>query len=147
MSTIPAIASRTFHARTARVPSVYRVEAFVDLDFGVQLRQTFALDALDFPIKLEPELFERAKHCLVVLIGGKRLIVRPDPGMREEWRLLAEIPARVYLCEKVYGKPIGYIEHMPEIGIPVLELSPFLSWLWTERFDVDLVREVMNGSH
>lgn len=135
--------TRLFAARTQRVQSVRRIEALVDLDFAVQIRRTFLLDALQLP-PLDEAMIARAKHCLVVLIGGKQLLVRPDPNTRWNWHLMPEILARVFLNERVFGRPVGYIELMPEAQGPVLEVAPYMNWLASQRFDVDLVRETLN---
>lgn len=145
MTTLPALASRAFHAKTLRVWTINRVEAIVDLDFGVTIRKSFTIDGLALGDALSEDVRARAVHCLVVLIGGKRLIVQPDPRSRDRWGSMREIAARVYLAEKVNGSPIGYTENLPEASGPVLELAPYVSWLAQQQFDIDLVRETMNG--
>lgn len=146
MTDFPAIASRTFPARVIRVQTTSRVEALLDLDFGVHVRHSFAIvDAA----KLSPsdaELRDRARHCLVVLLGQKRVLLRPDPRYRERWHQMSEIPARVYLCERVRGNAIGYIEAGPEFARPVLEVGPYLTWLADQNFDIELVKETLNGA-
>lgn len=147
MTTLPSLVSRSFHARTLRVQSVARIEATIDLDFGVMIRRTIVLDGLTLPRDMPDDLRQRAKHCLVVLIGGKRLVIRPDARSRDRWNSMPEIPSRVYLAERVCGKPIGFIETLPDANGSVLELAPYLTWLATQHFDVDLVKETMNGGN
>lgn len=162
MNALTAVASRTFPAKTLRVhaPVCLEIEgtgalelelaldALVDLDFGVQVRRTFRIS--DVPLasaseETDASVLDRAKHCLVVLVGGKNLVIRPDPSLRERWHLMPSIPARVYLRDRVLGKPVGYIESMAEAGGPALEVGPFMAWLAGEGFEVDLVREALNG--
>lgn len=139
-----ATSARSFMARSQFVHSVRRFDATVDLEFGVQIRRSFVVDGVEAPVG--EFMRERAKHCMVVLTGGKRLILRPDPRVRDQWQYLRDIPARVFLAERVVGKPIGYIDSMAEAGGPVLELTPYLKWLASEGFDIDLVREALTGA-
>lgn len=144
MTALPALDSRCFFARAARIRSLNRIDAALDLDFGISIERTFVIE--DLPVEgMSEELALRAKHCLIVLAGGKRLIVRPDPRLRDRWEFLRSIPARVYLLERVAGRPVGYVETLTEASGPALELAPYLTWLSLQDFDVDLVKETLNG--
>jgi len=140
------LASRTFRGRTVRVQTANRVEVDLDLDFGLRLKRTFLLE--DFSLQDVPEEKRSdAKHCLVILVGGKNLVVRPDPRTRDKWHSLADLRARVYLRERVFGNPVGFVEQgVSEAGGPVLEISPYMLWLAERGFDVEDVKATMNGS-
>lgn len=145
MIALPAVSSRCFFARSLRVSNTYRVEAMVDLDFGVQVRRTFVFDDSTQWDGFGDEDRDRARHCAIVLMGGKKLIVQPDPRVRDRWHSMSHIPARVYLADRVYGRPIGFVEVLPEMGGPVLEVAPYLAWLSGQKFSVDLVLETVRG--
>lgn len=140
------INSRTFRARTVRVHSPNRIEVDLDLDFGSRLKRTFLIEGLvlnDVPEALRQD----AKHCLVVLVGGKNLVVRPNPRERDRWHRISDLHARVYLRDvDVHGEPVGYVPGgVPESSGPVLEVGPYMSWLQSQGFDVERVKETMNG--
>jgi hypothetical protein len=133
---------------TAGVISANRFEAVVDCDFGMSKRQVFQL--ADFDTRALPhEAHNAAKHCLIVLLGGRdRLVLRPDPFSRREWHAQPVIRARVYLPLRapVAPPPVGYVESMPEVkGGPFLEVSAYMHWLSERGFDVALVRSMLNG--
>lgn len=140
------LASRTFKARTVRVQTATRLEVELDLDFGVTLNRAFLLDGFSMKDALEDER-ARAKHCLVILVGGKHLIIRPDPRCRPRWGRAGDLRACVYLRERVHGDPVGFIERgVEEAQGPVLEVSPYMRWLAERGFDVEDVKATMNGS-
>lgn len=140
------INSRTFRARTIRVQTANRIEVDLDLDFGLRSKRNFLVDGLtlvDIPEDLRPD----AKHCLVILVGGKNLVVRPDSRVRDKWHGIADLRAQVYLRGAVFGDPVGYISGgVPESSGPVLEVGPYMRWLQTHDFNVEFVKEMINGN-
>lgn len=126
--------------KTVRVHSVGRVEVEIDLGLGVHKQHIFALEDLQ-PKRISDELRSKACHCLVVLIGGKRLLVQPEHLRPDAKR------ARLFLTEKIYGSPVGIVQHAPGIDRPILDVSVFMEWLSGSDFDVAKVREVTNGTH
>lgn len=135
---------KLFRGRTLKIHSIDRVEILVELDFDFLARKVFALGLEFDPDELEEEDYSKAQHCLVVLLGGKRVIVEPDVSCREQWGRRSEVPSRVYLTERVHGHPIGYTEGLPSHGDPVLEVAPFYNSLFPD-FDVHEVKAVLNG--
>lgn len=142
--TSSALASRGFRARTVCVQSANRIETELDLDFGIRLRRTFLLDGFEVHAAVG-EARNRAKHCLVVLAGGRSLVVRPDPRLRDRWHGGVDLRARVFLCERVFGRPVGYMQSVTEAQGPALELGPYMSWLASTDFDVEVVKDLLNG--
>lgn len=135
-----------FQGSTVAVVSPNRVTIEVDCDFGLTARRVFQLADFD-PRPYGPELHHAAKHCLIVLVGGrKRLVVRPDPHTRSEWFAQSVIRARVYLpVLRDIGTPVGYVATLPEASGPFLEISAYMRSLADRRFDVQAVRDMLNG--
>jgi len=136
--------ARIFHGKTLKVHSIDRVEVMLELDFDFFARKVFSL-VLEFdPEDLEEDDYSRAQHCLVVLLGGKRVMVEPEIAVREQWGRRSDIPSRVFLTERVHGTPIGYTEGLPGHNDPVLDVAPFYNSLFP-AFDVQAVKSVLNG--
>jgi hypothetical protein len=136
--------SPVFPGKTVGVLSANRIDAIVDCDFGLSARRVFQLAEFDSRA-LGPEAHHSAKHCLIVLVGGRdRLVIRPDPFTRREWYAQAVIRARVYLpVAAMADQPVGYVESMPEAKGPFLEVSAHMRWLQDRAFDVQLVRDML----
>lgn len=136
--------TRVFRASTVRVHSVNAVEASVDLDFGVTVRKVFIFAGVrvaDIPQRLRKE----ALHCLVVLLGGKRLLVQPAEAEREQWGRRPEVHARVFLDARICGTPIGLTTGLPGLTGAFLEVTPFLRHLQEHEFDLQFVKNALRG--
>lgn len=129
-----------FPARTVCVHAPNLIEATLDLGFGVSLTRIFRLDTVSTD-GLDEEAYSRAKHCLVVLLGGKRLLVQPQ----DERTFKNPIEARIYLDEKTHGKLVGQTCGMSTSVDPVLEVGPYVNWLRARGFDLDDVKFALNG--
>lgn len=132
-------AEKLRQARVVRVKSVNQIELTVDLGFGVSSTRAFTLD--DIRVADVPE--ERrsdAVHCLVVLLGGKRVVVQP-----ENFKPTAKF-ARIYLAEKIYGSPVGLVQHAPGFDRSILDVSVFFQWLSGCNYSLEAVKEVINGN-
>jgi len=141
---VTGVSTELFDGRTVRVHSPSKIEALTDLRLGVSIAKMFSL--LDPLPPLEDEAFERAMHCIIVLIGGKRLLIQPDPAEAENWPYMGAIPARIYLAERTHGKLVGHTRGLPGYEMPLLELSPYLHWLSARSFNVSDVRQALNGT-
>ena len=135
---------KLFRGRTLKIHSIDRVEIQVELEFDFLARKMFSLELEFNPDELEEDDYSKAQHCLVVLLGGKRVVIEPDVACRDQWGRMKDIPARVYLVERVHGRPIGYTEGLPGYGEPVLEVAPFYNSLFP-NFDVTNVKSALNG--
>lgn len=126
--------------RVVRVHSVNRVEVAVDLGFDVFVNRVFVLEDLrvnDIPADKR----RQAVHCLVVLVGGKNVYVQPE-SMSGTAKM-----ARLYLAEKVFGSPVGLVQHIPGLARPLLDVSTFMGWLGGCGFELREVKAVVNGTH
>lgn len=126
-------------AKVKKVHSCNRVELRIELGFGCSIDKTFTLE--DVRVKdIDPDNRRAAVHALVVLAGGKRVLVQPENSSPE-----AKI-ARIYLVEKIYGSPVGVVMHAPKTEGPILDVSVFYNWLRPQGFEIAEVRAVVNGS-
>ena len=135
----PRVQQRFFAGRTHFVHAPNCVEIKLDLDFGVTVSRLFEL-GLDF----EESDRERVHHCLVVLMGGKRVLVEPDVRDREHWHEQSPLYARIYLAERVVGTPVGLIRKHPACEKSLLEVLPYLQWLGARGFPVQMVQDTLN---
>jgi hypothetical protein len=133
-----------FKGKTLRVHRINQIEATVELEFGVSVTRMFSLDAVSADVPSED--YDRAMHCLVVLVGGKRLILQPDEADRENWSHRPVIAARVYLAERTYGKQVGHTCGLYSEVDPVLEVSPFFNWIRERGFRLADVKAAVNGN-
>lgn len=142
-SQIPSTA-RLFRAKTVRVHSPNSVEVDLDLEFGVCLRRVVVFDG--FPLSSVPAgQRELAMHCLVILLGGRNLLVQPNPKDRSAWGRQAELRARVFRAERVYGTPVGLTTNLPDVSGAHLDVVPFLHYLAERGFSLKDVKAVVNG--
>ena len=142
MSEIPFNA-RTFRAKTVRVHSIGVVEVSLDLDFGVRVSKVLSIEGIR-PLEIPEHLHSNAMHCLVVLLGGKKLLVQPNPDDREAWGRMPTIRARVFVDEKVHGNPIGLTTNIDGVDGDLLDVAPFCHDLCSSGFPVDGVKQVLN---
>jgi len=126
------------HARSVHIPTSNSVVLNVNLGFGVNLNRKATLDGVsqkDVPYHYRKE----ARHCLVVLLAKKRLLVRFATEDDEHPCI-----ARVYLNERVHGDPPGLVT-MDDSEYPLLEVSTFFLSLREDGFEVQRVLDVLNG--
>lgn len=133
---------RLHHARTVRVQSFNCIEVDLELDYGVSIRKRIVLEGVQR--SLVPEYRRKAAtHALIVLVGGKNLIVHVETDNAGKMTD-GYIPGRVYLAEKVHGDPEGMV--IPYgLEDELLEVSLFYLWLMKHDFDMRLVKSVLNG--
>jgi hypothetical protein len=135
--------ARTFVAKTVRVHAVGVVEVSLDLDFGVRLNKLISvtdMSSSDIPDSVK----SNAMHCLVVLLGGKRLIIQPDPRTRADWGKNHEIEGRIFLDERVFGGPVGLTTDVSGCSSDVLDISPYFESLRANDFAVSVVKNNLN---
>jgi hypothetical protein len=135
--TAPFLLDRVKRGNTVRVHGVNRVEIDLYLGFGIKLSKLFELDgvsASSVPVSYK----SAAVHCLVVLLGGKRVLVQPE-NEKPTCKL-----ARVFLNERIYGSPVGLVTNVDHLDHPILDVTPFFCYLAEHGFDVRRVHEVLN---
>lgn len=134
----PFLLERIRKGVTARVHSHARVEVSLDLGFGVHLHRVFFVDGIRDGLVPSDKLSDAA-HCMVVLLGGKRLLVQP-----ENERPTCSY-ARLYLNEKIYGNPVGFVQNVEKLERPILDVAVFFEHLSRNHFDLRLVYNAINS--
>lgn len=141
---------RLFKGRTVFVlpwarehPERHRPEVIIDFDlwFGIHGHKRVIIEGIDVG-RVNAAQRGHAQHCLVVLLGGKRLLVKvADP------RVDGSVLGRVYLDEKVYHKPAGLVEVSDLLGDnrERLEIGTYFDALIACNFDVGFVHKTLNG--
>lgn len=132
---------RLYRAKTIRVHSLRCVEVAVDLTMGVSVRKNIILEGLSGKEEQNGKR-SKAMHCLVVLLGGKNLIIHAD-GSENPRGILG----RVYLdCVLKGSVPCPDALQVPYgLSDPMLEVGLFHRWLETVDYDVDAVKTLLNG--
>lgn len=132
------LAEKLLPAKVVRVHSASRVELDVDLGFGVHISRTFQIEGIDQ--KAIPEAhISAAVHALVVLVGGKSVLLNPESTKPDARR------GSVYLNERLHGTPVGFVGDVPGLPRPILDVAMFFNWIAAQSFDVSLVRDVVHG--
>lgn len=126
-------------ATVVRVHCANRVEFDLNLGLGVHIVKTFTLSGFN-PKLVTDQNRQNAVHALVILLGGKDVLLDLDSDRADVRN------ARVYLNERIYGTPVGYVSNVPRLPRPILDVPVFMEWLAGYSFDVALVREVVQGA-
>jgi len=129
---------RLHNAKTLRIVDPTTIEAELELGFGVKVHRKIKLEGIDQSI-VPSYLKNKAQHVLVVLIGGKKIVVQAatntiDPLVR----------GRVYLDETVHGNPVG-MSCPPGAEREMLEVSEYIRWIAGKDFELNEVLFTLNG--
>ncbi len=130
---------RLYLARTVRVHSFNCIEAELDLGYSVSVKKNIILEGVQSG-SVPSAQRKDAKHALVVLLGGKHLVIHTGQQNVKDGFL----PGRVYLVEKVHGEPEGLATPYG-LDIQLLEVGLFYPSLQRARFDIGFVKSVLNG--
>ena len=112
-----------------------------DLGFGIFMRITFTVVGVPYD-KVSDELKSAAMHCMVVLLGGKRVIVKTNRPPRQHSSITR---ASIFLDEYVNEPPEGVMGVPTEGSQPRLEVGEYMQWLAQYDYDVRKVRATLNG--
>jgi len=130
--------TRLYSGRTVKVLSTNCIEVALDLGFGLHLNKRIVLEGVNNR-SIPKKLRNAAQHALIVLVGGKRVLVHVDDTKQDGF-----LTGRVYLDEKVYGEPVGMTIPFGR-ETPLLEVSEFYRWLGDVEFDLKEVKAALNG--
>jgi hypothetical protein len=130
--------SRLIRARTVRVERLNCVDVNLDLDFGVQVKKRITLEGV-MPKTVDTHKRDAAMHCMVVLLGGKNLLVHVPDGVDKRD---GYIMGRVYLCDKVYGNPPG-LRCPFGLDTELLEVGEFFQYLNENGFNEEVLKRVL----
>ncbi len=130
--------SRLYNARTHRVIHPSCIEVELSLNFGITVSKNVMLEGGDTR-KLDPEQHKKANHCLVLIVGGRNLLLHTDDSLID-----GHLHARVYLDAQgatlPFGMypPYGLSEDYPEVGA-------LYAWAVGIGYDADEVRSLMRN--
>jgi hypothetical protein len=132
--------TRLYAGRTVKVLSTNCIEVALDLGFGLHLNKRIVLEGISNR-SIPKKHRNAAQHALIILVGGKRLLVHVDDTKQDGY-----LTGRVYLDEKVYGEPVGMTIPFGREK-PLLEVSEFYRWLGDVEFDLKEVKAALNGKN
>lgn len=139
MSVIKTFPTQVLPASVVRVHYANCLEARVALGFGVTVTKRVIIEGIDSH-RIPPQLRPLAKKAMVILVGGKSILVHADPSVQD-----GIVQGRVYLNEKVYGAPEGAMCVPYGLDQPLLEIGFFFEWLHGRNFSIDALKGVLNG--
>ncbi len=126
--------------RTVRVLNLNCLEASLDLGYGVSVVKNLVLEGVDTR-GVPPARRSEAVHCLVLIAGGRDLIIHSaDDTLRDGF-----IRARVFLDVVPQAPlPAGMCSPygMDEV---LVEVSMLYGWAATTGYDPSAVREAMKA--
>lgn len=122
-----------------RVHHLNALQVRLHTGFGQTLSKRVVIEGIDQKA-IPPMLRTQAKKAMVVLCGGKSVLVHTDDSSED-----GHILGRVYLNEKTFDAPDGTLLTPHSLDRPMLEFGSFFRWLWDREFDIGALKEVLNG--
>jgi hypothetical protein len=135
---------RWLTGRVRRVNLDGTFQCMLHLGFGVHFEKRVHVEALTLR-NLSKEQHDAAHHCLLVLMGGKDIYALTQYADGVEQAAPSHVMARVYLAVRVKDLQAPGLSTVPGVSHPVLAISDFMSYLATKRYDVEVVKHVLNG--
>ena len=126
-------------ATTKHIHCVSLIDADIDLGFKISCERTLKLTGVDFPFLVNQTVktkeSECAKHCIIVLLGGKSILV--DIEDEDSKRLTC----KVYL--PVPNNPVS--KFVVSIGgLSHLDVNGYIMDLANRQFSVEEVKSLLN---
>lgn len=131
---------RLLEGRVQRVSALGELDVLLDLGFGSHVRRYVRIEG--WPGEQIPTaLRNAAMHALIVLVGGKSVLVLVSASSEVSPAVLG----RVYLMDKVSRPDPSWF--VPPYGTetPMLEVACFMSWVARYNFDKGTVLAALNG--
>lgn len=120
--------SRIYEARTVRVLALNRVLVDLSLGFGVRIQRSITIEGVDSSVPSAH--YKNASHCLVIVLGGRDLLVHTD-----DTTLDGHLKGRVYIADPASEAPDGTLAVPYGLDDPRMEVG--LMWKWLERTGFD----------
>lgn len=121
------------------VHGVNCIEVRLHVGFGISVTKRIIIEGIDWH-RIPPKLRALAPKALVVLLGGKPVLVHTGPEARD-----GRIYGRVYLNVRTHDAPAEVL-HVPHgCEQPLLEVGFFFQWLQARDFDIPALLGVLNG--
>jgi hypothetical protein len=130
--------SRLYNAHVKRVINPSCVDVAITLNFGIVLNKNIILEGTDTH-SLNDAAKKAATHCLVLILGGRDIIVHTDDSLID-----GHIKARVYIDQTACALPVGMLQ---PFGLYDLypEVGTLYEWAAQNSFDADKVRALMKA--
>jgi hypothetical protein len=128
---------KTAVAHVKRVRGIDGFEASIDLDFSVSIHKFVKIRHKDNPLVLPDGSAHGANHCLVILIGGKDVMLA---NYHEEYN--GSVTADVFLTAPASNLPQTSLEGATGTYVDVYAA---MIWAAAHRFDAKVVREAVRG--
>jgi len=136
----------TIHAYAGKVQRVSSrwdtVTVNLDLGFDISFRADLRIEGVDMS-KVPHVWSEQAKHCMVILLGGKRVYAFLSETDQPKGRPAL---ARVYLADRAIEPPPEILSTPPGFGSPMVEAGLFSDWIADKGCDPQDVRDMLNGT-
>ena len=139
MGLLKQLPTRVILGDVMRVHHLNCLQVRLHTGFGQTLSKRVVIEGIDQKAVL-PALRTKAKKAMVVLCGGKSVIVHTDDATED-----GIILGRVYFNEKVFDAPADAMLVPHTLAQPMLEIGTFFQWLWEREFDISALKEVLNG--
>jgi hypothetical protein len=121
-------------AKTVAVRTVDTAIVDIDLGFGVRVQRYVTLDSMP---TIDAKLYPTAYHAMIILLGGKRLLLRTNTEQRQEM-----IRARVMVQDEFHPSVPG-LTAIDELLEPVLCVNTFFAEFIRRGYDIDFVKSAV----
>lgn len=122
-----------------RVHHLNALQVRLHTGFGQTLSKRVIIESIDQQA-VPPAMRTQAKKAMIVLCGGKSVLVHTDDSTGD-----GHILGRVYLNEKVFDAPEGSVLVPHTLDQPMLEIGTFFQWMRDNEFDITALKNVLNG--
>lgn len=112
------MAERLYRGRCSRVLTPNLVEVDIDLGLGVHITRRMVLGHY----RVTDGAGDTAMHCLVILVGGKTVLVRVDDETID-----GHMRGTVYSCETKFAGVPNIPTQQTEFG-PVRDVVDWMTW-------------------
>lgn len=127
---------RLYQSRIHRVPTYSSVIAHMDLGFGVFVQKEITVEGVTST--MVKDQWKEATHCLVVLCGGKDVLLYVD-GSEKRY------VGRIYVPEWVPASPAIPLSTPPGFKDGMVEVGSWMSWARDHGFDAKILRAALKG--
>jgi hypothetical protein len=124
-----------YPAMASYVKSANCIEAEIHLGFDISIRKSLLIKGLPLNAFPSAEARDKAKHCLIVLIGSKKV-----------WAKIGEFSQGFYTSDVYVGgikfSPVGYTTVDDQL---TMDVGLFMHWLIKDGLDHRKVLGCING--
>jgi hypothetical protein len=124
-----------YSAHASFVKSPNCLDADIALGFDISIRKSLVIRDLPLSLFRTPEIRDKAKHCLIVLVGSKKV-----------WARVGEYSQGLHMSDILIGgmkfSPVGYETVDNQL---VVDVGKFMRWLLQTGLDHRKVIGSING--